>query len=89
MTDEIARYNIERWHATIQKPLEFRHSLSTLVAGLVANGFVLEHISDQDSIHPDASAAPGTWAHFVAVAPTWLACWSAYRLEVCVAATRR
>jgi len=47
-----------------------------LVAGLVANGFGLQHISDQAAIYPDASAAPGTWAHFVAVAPPWLAFWS-------------
>ena len=86
--DETWVYDRAR-HAPIQKPLEFRHSLSVLVAGLVANGFVLEHISDQDAIHPDAQAAPGTWAHFVAVAPPWLAFWSAYRPEVCAAATRR
>ena len=69
-------------HAPIQEPREFRHSLSKLVAALVASGFVLQHISDQDAIQPDANAAPGTWAHFVAIAPPWLAFWCAYRPAV-------
>ena len=66
-------------HAPVQGPREYRHNLSTLVRGLVGCGFVIEDISDYTSIHPDPNAAPGTWAHFVSVAPPWLAFWSAYR----------
>ena len=69
-------------HAPIQGPREFRHKFSTLVAGLVNNGFLLQRVSDSDSIHPDPDAEPGTWDHLVSIAPPWLAFWSVYRPDV-------
>jgi hypothetical protein len=53
-------------------PREFRHTLSTVVNGLVDTGFTIRRLSDQTSIYPDSDAEPGTWDHFVAIAPPWL-----------------
>jgi SAM-dependent methyltransferase len=57
-------------------PREYRHTLSTFVNGLIGQGFTIEHLSDRWSQHPDPSAIPGTWNHFVAFAPPWLAFWT-------------
>lgn len=67
---------------TIAGSREFRHTLSAVVGGLVEHGFVIRHVSDDDSMHPDLDAPPGTWDHFVAHAPPWLTFWTEYRPEV-------
>jgi ubiquinone/menaquinone biosynthesis C-methylase UbiE len=69
-------------HAPVPAPREFRHTLSTLVRGLFACGFVLEDLADDTSIQPDPQAAPGTWNHLVAIAPPWLAFWCCLRPDV-------
>lgn len=61
----------------IQGPREYRHSLSTLVGGLVGESFTLLHVSDSAGFDPNADAAPGTWDHLVAFAPPWLSFWAA------------
>lgn len=63
----------------IPPPREFRHTLSTVVNGLVAHGFVIRHLSDTMDLSYDEQAEPGTWDHFVAVAPPWLAVLAQYR----------
>jgi SAM-dependent methyltransferase len=60
----------------IRPPREYRHGLGTLVNGLIESGFSVEHLSELVDVHPDPAAAPGTWDHFVSVAPPWLAFWS-------------
>ena len=65
---------------------EFRHTLSALVNGLVRNGFVLVHLSDYSGFTPDATAEAGSWAHLLAVAPSWLSFWAAYRPDVLLGA---
>jgi SAM-dependent methyltransferase len=65
--------------APITSPREYRHSLSALVNGLVEHGFVLVALSDASSVYPDPSAQPGTWDHFVSIAPPWLHFWTSYR----------
>ncbi len=62
----------------IPVPREYRHTLSTVVNGLVAHGFVIRHLSDSQSMHPDTRAEPGSWDHFNAFAPPWLAVWARY-----------
>ncbi|HEY8885640.1 MAG TPA: hypothetical protein VIO35_10040, partial [Chloroflexota bacterium] len=52
-----------------------RHGLGTLVNGLIESGFVVEHLSELVDVHPDPTAEPGTWDHFVSVAPPWLSFW--------------
>jgi SAM-dependent methyltransferase len=63
--------------APIPGPREYRHTLSTLLNGLIDHGFVLRHVADRLDIPADPSAPPGTWEHFTAVAPPWLAFWAA------------
>ncbi len=76
-------YDRDAWRGEpVPGPREYRHTLSTLVNGLIGRGFVLLHLSDSRDLHPDPGAEPGTWAHFVAIAPPWLAFWAAYRPEV-------
>lgn len=77
-------YADERWvspnaaadAATIPPPREYRHTLSTVVNGLIAAGFALYHLSDTKDIDPDPNAEPGTWQHLTTVAPPWLAFWA-------------
>ena len=64
--------------ATIPTPREYRHTLSTVINGLVDHGFVIRHLSDSLGIDPDPQAQPGTWDHFNAIAPPWLAVWARY-----------
>lgn len=68
--------------ASIPAPREYRQTLSTLINGLVEQGFVVLHLEDQMHIIPDPQAEPGTWNHFVAFAPPWLAFWTRYAPEV-------
>ena len=60
----------------IPPPREFRHTLSTVVNGLIEAGFVLQHLSDTRDFYPDPNAEPGTWDHFTAFAPPWLCFWA-------------
>jgi ubiquinone/menaquinone biosynthesis C-methylase UbiE len=66
----------------IPPPREFRHTLSTLINGLAEQGFIIQHVSDYSSFNPDPNAEPGTWNHFVSVAPPWLGFWATYRPDV-------
>lgn len=61
-------------------PREFRHILSTVINGLVAQGFILRGLWEE--LTSDWNAAPGTWEHFMAVAPPWLTLWATYQLEL-------
>ena len=83
------RYEDQEWvydrntsGVPVPAPREFRHSLSALVSGLVEHGFVILHISDYSNFTPDPDAEPGTWRHFVSIAPPWLSFWTAYRPDV-------
>jgi SAM-dependent methyltransferase len=66
----------------IPKPREYRHTLSTLMNGLIEQGFVILHVSDSLDLAPDPNAEAGTWEHFVSIAPPWLAFWAAKRPDV-------
>lgn len=58
----------------VQGPREFRHSLNTLVNGLVEQGFVLRGV--WEDLAGDRNAEPGTWEHFKAIAPPYLTFWA-------------
>jgi len=62
--------------ARVLGPREFRHNLSTIVNTLVELKFVILGLWEEMG---DASAQPGTWDHFKAVAPPWLTIWATYR----------
>jgi hypothetical protein len=75
-------YNRSKSGAAIPPPREFRHTLNTLISGLVEQGFIIQHVSDYSSFNPDPNAEPGTWDHFVSIAPPWLSFWATYRPDV-------
>jgi 2-polyprenyl-3-methyl-5-hydroxy-6-metoxy-1,4-benzoquinol methylase len=75
-------YDRTQTNEPIQPPREYRHTLSTLVGGLVEQSFVILHVSDYSGFYPDPEAAPGTWDHFVSVAPVWLRFLASHRPDL-------
>jgi SAM-dependent methyltransferase len=75
-------YPDQAWVADLREaippPREYRHTLSTLVNGLVENGFVLRHLTDREDFYYDPNAKPGTWPHLITVVPPWLQFWAVY-----------
>jgi len=67
--------------APIPAPREYRHTLSTVINGLIDSKLVIEHMSDSADFGPNPNAEPGTWDHFTAFAPPWLAWWARYQPE--------
>jgi SAM-dependent methyltransferase len=65
----------------VRGPKEFRHALGTVINGLVELGFVILHVREEVGRDPDAE--PGTWDHFIRIAPPYLRWWTAYRPDVC------
>ncbi len=55
--------------------VEYRQTLSKVLNTLIGLGFTLLHVSDTRDLHPDPDAEPGTWDHFISIAPPWLAFW--------------
>lgn len=55
-------------------PREFRHTVTTLVNGLIDRGFVIQKLWEEDL--GDPSAEPGSWQHFKSYAPPWLGIWA-------------
>lgn len=66
----------------IQGPQEFRQTLSTLVNGLAEQGFVIARTKEIMADAVDLSAEPGSWDHFTAIMPPWLAFWAVYRPDI-------
>jgi SAM-dependent methyltransferase len=64
----------------VESPKEYRHALSTLLNGLIGQGFVLLGI--WEVLGGDLEAEPGSWEHFQAFAPPSLKLWAQYRPEV-------
>jgi 2-polyprenyl-3-methyl-5-hydroxy-6-metoxy-1,4-benzoquinol methylase len=64
---------------TVGGPVEYRHTLSALLNGLLAAGFLLRWLTEENLGEPDFSAPPGSTEHFTAVAPPWLKLWTVYR----------
>jgi SAM-dependent methyltransferase len=64
----------------VEGPREFRHTLSTFVNGLVGLGFVILGMWEEERGNP--AAEPGSWDHYLAVAPPYLATWAMLRPDV-------
>lgn len=62
-----------RWRQ-VASPREFRHTLSTVVNQLVANGFLILRLKEALSEEPNPE--PGTWEHYKSVAPPYLTVWA-------------
>jgi SAM-dependent methyltransferase len=75
-------YDRSQVDAPILPPREYRHTLSMLVGGLVEQGFVVLHVSDYTDLDPDPEAEPGTWDHFISIAPPWLTFWASYHPDI-------
>ncbi len=60
----------------IEGPREFRHTLSSVVNGLISRSFSLLGIWEETSAEPEAT--PGTWEHCKLIAPPWLTFWAIY-----------
>lgn len=58
---------------------QYRHTLGTLVNGLIEQGFVILRVSEQHLGTPDAGAEPGSTDHFTSIAPPWLVFWACHR----------
>jgi hypothetical protein len=54
-------------------PRAFRHTLSAVINSLVALGFNLRGLWEEVGQDPDA--LPGSWDHFIRIAPPWLTLW--------------
>jgi len=58
----------------IAGPREFRHTLTAMMNGLIARGFIFLDVHEEPLGQADAK--PGTWEHFCSVAPPWLCIWA-------------
>ncbi|MCK2218613.1 class I SAM-dependent methyltransferase [Actinomadura sp. ATCC 31491] len=54
----------------VAAPREYRQTLDRVVNGLIGEGFLLRLLTEVRGDGPGAE--PGTWAHFMGVAPPWL-----------------
>ena len=50
-------------------PHEFRHTLGTVINGMLGNGFTL--LGLWEWMNKDENPQPGSWAHFTQVIPPW------------------
>ncbi len=57
----------------VRGPHEFRHTLSTLINGMVRHDFII--LGLWEGPRGDPNAAPGSWNHFIAIAPPYLTFW--------------
>ncbi len=86
ITDPSPYWDIESADGTpvkVRGPREFRHTLSTLMNGLIAQGFVIlrvtETTNDGKPLPITSELEPGTWDHFESVAALGLHFWASYR----------
>lgn len=64
----------------VKGPREFRHTLSTLLNGLISRGFVLLRFDEAAEGNPDAE--PGSWDHYLAVITPYLELWAVLQPDV-------
>lgn len=62
---------------TVEGPREFKHTLSTVLNGLISAG--LELLGFWEDVDGDANAEPGSWLHFKTHGAPWLTVWSRAR----------
>ena len=60
----------------VPRAVEYRHTLATLINATVAAGLRIVHLEDAVDVPMDPNEAPGTWDHFCATNPPWLAIWA-------------
>jgi 2-polyprenyl-3-methyl-5-hydroxy-6-metoxy-1,4-benzoquinol methylase len=55
---------------------EYRHTINTIVRGLIESGFAIMSLTEENFGTPDSESAPGTPEHLSAFAPPWLIFWT-------------
>lgn len=80
--DESWVYGGENPDEPVKECKEYRHTLGTLVNGLIEQGFIILNVWEQNLGAPESEPEPGTEAHFSSVAPPWLIFWAIYRPDV-------
>jgi hypothetical protein len=56
-----------------ESPQEYKHTLSTVLNGLIRRGFKLLKFDEHKGT--EFESEPGTWDHYISVAPPWLYVW--------------
>ena len=64
---------------SVRGPREFRHTLETLVNGMIELGLNVVKVREFRDNDSDAVLEPGTWEHFKSIAPPYLTFWAVYR----------
>ncbi len=62
--------NSEDQEVKIESPQEYRHTMSTIMNGLISRG--LEIITFKEEIGLDYKSKPGTWKHYKTCLPPWI-----------------
>ena len=83
--DVVAIYGTDTWGVEgedgskieVPGPREFRHTMPTFINGLIACGFEILAFSEHTTWEEDPE--PGSWEHFKAVSPPYLAFWTRRR----------
>ena len=65
----------------VRGPREFRHTLETLVNGMIELGLNVVKLREYGDYDHNADLEPGTWDHFQSIAPPYLTFWAVYRDE--------
>ncbi|HEX2906865.1 MAG TPA: class I SAM-dependent methyltransferase [Phototrophicaceae bacterium] len=66
-------------HQRVAGPREFNHTLSTVINGLIGRSFALLGIWEAPRLAADSTPEPGTWEHYLTIAPPWLTLWARYQ----------
>ena len=85
--DVVAIYGTDTWgvedengvKVDVPGPREFRHTMKTFVNSLVSSGF--EILAFDEHTTWEENPEPGTWEHFKAVSPPYLAFWTRRKSE--------
>ncbi len=54
----------------LESPQEYRHTLSTILNGLISRGFGI--LSLKEEVGDNFDSTPGTWEHYQSCAPPWI-----------------
>lgn len=65
--------NTEGKKMKLESPQEFKHTLSTVLNGLAERDFKLLRFKEEKG--QDFDSEPGTWEHYISVAPPWFYLW--------------
>jgi len=62
--------NLENEEIKIESPQEYKHTLSTILNGLIKRNFEILNIKEETCSTKDTT--PGTWDHYKSIAPPWI-----------------